>query len=307
MNAVPNDLARRIVERFGTTGVEWLGRLPSIIGECEQRWSLQVMSPFKPLSLSYVAPAVRLDGTDVVLKVLVPNLELLTEIEALGLFSGNGSVQLLDADPDQGSLLLEGLKPGTPLSSIVDDEHATSIAVRVMRQLWSPVPPAHPFPTVVDWAAGLKKMRERFGGGCGPFPSSLVETAERLFSELIGSMAEPMVLHGDLHHGNILTAERQPWLAIDPKGLVGEPAYEVGAILRNPMPELLTRPQPGHILARRVDQLAEELGFERARVLGWGLAQAVLAAWWSYEDHGHGWERWIACAELLSALERKAA
>jgi len=265
------------------------------------------MSPFKPLSYSYVAPAIRLDGTDVVLKVGVPNLELVTEIEALRLFRGNGAVQLLDADPDQGILLLERLKPGTLLSSIVDDEQRTSIAVRVMRQLWRPVPPAHPFPTVVEWAAGLKRMRERFGGGCGPFPSSLVEAAERLFTELIGSMAEPMLLHGDLHHGNILASERQPWLALDPKGLVGEPAYELGALLRNPMPELLTRPQPENILARRVDQLAEELRFDRVRVLGWGLAQAVLAAWWSYEDHGHGWESWIACAELLSALERKAA
>ena len=138
-----------------------------------------------------------------------------------------------------------------------------------------------------------------------PFLASLVEAAETLFAELIDSMVEPMLLHGDLHHGNILAAERQPWLAIDPKGVVGEPAYEVGILLRNPMPELLAQPQPEHILARRVDQLSEELGFERVRVLRWGLAQAVLAAWWAYEDHGRGWEQWIACAQLLSVIERK--
>ena len=203
-----------------------------------------------------------------VLKVGLRNRELLTEIEALRLFRGRGAAQLLDADPDQGVLLLERLNPGTPLSSVADDERAISIAAQVMRQLWKPVPPMHSFPTVTEWAAGLKRMRERFGGGCGPFPSSLVEAAERLFSELIGSMAGPMLLHGDLHHGNILAAERQPWLALDPKGLVGEPAYEVGALLRNPMPGLLTLPQPERILTRRVDQLAEELGFERGRVFG---------------------------------------
>ena len=111
-----------------------------------------------------------------------------------------------------------------------------------------------------------------------------------------------MLLHGDLHHGNILSAERQPWLALDPKGVVGEAEYEVGALLRNPMPQILDEAQPRQLLSRRVDQLAEELGFDRARLIGWGLAQAVLSAWWTYEDHGHGWEPGIACANHLAAL-----
>ena len=303
MNTVASAFARTIVELYKAAGIEWLNRLPSIIADCTQRWSLTVMPPFQPLSYNYVTPAIRADGTDVVLKVGVPNPELLTEIEALRLFNGHGIVQLLQVDRDQGALLLERLKPGTPLTSLADDEQATSIAAQVMRQLWKPVPPEHPFPTVAKWAAGLKRLREHFGGGSGPFPVSLVEAAETLFSELLGSMGEPVLLHGDLHHQNILAAERQPWLAIDPKGLVGEPAYEVGALLRNPMPQLLTAPQPGRIMARRVDQLAEELGFDRARLVGWALAQAVLAAWWSFKDHGHGWESWIACAELLAALE----
>jgi streptomycin 6-kinase len=118
--------------------------------DCAQRCSLQGMPPFKPLSHSYVAPATRPDGMDLVLKLRVPDLALLTEIEALRLPKGHGAAQLLDADPDRGILLLERLKPATPLSSIVDDGQATSIAVRVMRQLWTPVPPTHPFPTVVE-------------------------------------------------------------------------------------------------------------------------------------------------------------
>jgi streptomycin 6-kinase len=303
MNAIPNGLARTIVELHGTTGVEWLNRLPSLVADCEQRWSLQVLPPFEPLSYNYVAPAVRADGTEVVLKVGVPNAELLTEIEALRLFDGHGIVRLLEADYEQGALLLERLKPGTPLSSLTDDEQATSIAIQVIGQLWKPVSLEHSFPTVAKWAAGLKRLRERFDGGSGPFPGSLVEEAETLFGELIGSMGEEVLLHGDLHHQNILAAERQPWLALDPKGVVGEAAYEVGALLRNPMPQLLTEPHPGRILARRVEQLAEGLGFDRARVVGWGMAQAVLAGWWSFEDHGRGWESWIACAEILAGLE----
>jgi len=261
-----------------------------------------VAPPFPSLSYNYVAPAVRADGTEVVLKLGVPNPELVTEIEALRLFDGRGIVRLLEADTERGSLLLERLRPGTPLSRLADDEQATAIAAGVMGQLWRPAPAGHPFPTVQRWAAGLERLRARFGGGTGPLPIALVERAEALFAELIGSMADPVLLHGDLHHENILAAGRQPWLALDPKGVVGEPAYETGALLRNPMPEILRRPGVGRILARRVDQLAGLLGFDRERVVGWAFAQAVLSAWWSLEDHGHGWEEAMACAELFAAM-----
>ena len=171
-----------------------------------------------------------------------------------------------------------------------------------MQQLWRTPPRRHPFPTVEKWGEGLKRLRRTFDGGSGPFPEALIETAETLFTELIATSDEPVLLHGDLHHRNILSARRQPWLALDPKGVVGEAAYEVGSLLRNPMPELLNAPHPRRVLAKRVDQLAEELGFERERLVNWGFAQAVLSAWWSYEDHGHGWEPAIACAEHLAAL-----
>jgi len=234
---LPPNFARSQVELYGTAGAEWLKRLPILIAECEQRWSLTVGAPFEPLSYNFVAPAVRANGKDVVLKVGFPNPELLSEIEALRIFDGRGIVQLLKAYRDQGVMLLERLKPGTPLSSIINDQRVTSIAAQVMRQLWQPVPPGHSFPTVEKWAAGLNRLRQRFDGGTGPLPSHLVEEAERLFEELIGSMDEAALLHGDLHHDNILAAERQPWLALDLKGLVGEPAYEVGALLRNQLPQ----------------------------------------------------------------------
>jgi streptomycin 6-kinase len=196
-------------------------------------------------------------------------------------------------------MLLERLSPGTPLADLADDEAATAIAAEVMRQLWRPVPPDHPFPTVERWAEGMQRLRAEFGGGVGPFPPKLVEQAERLFADLLGSMDTPVLLHGDLHHWNILAAARQPWLAIDPKGLVGEPAYEVGALLRN---KLDVAPDIKRLTVRRVDQLAEALGFDRARLLSWNLAQAVLSAWWSYEDHGSGWEEMVEFAEMLADL-----
>ena len=131
-----------------------------------------------------------------------------------------------------------------------------------------------------------------------------IEEAETLFAELSASMAAPVLLHGDLHHDNILAAQRHPWLAIDPKGLIGEQAYETGALLRNPLQQLLQVPQPSRILSRRIDQLAEELALDRMRIRGWGLAQAVLSAWWSVEDHGLIGRNAIICAELLASITR---
>lgn len=297
---IPENLARTRIEMHGSEGEAWVRSLPTILADCERRWSLTVGSPFPRLSYNYAAQARRVDGTPLVVKVCYPDREVGTEAEALRLYSGQGAVQLLDYEPDWGVLLLESLEPGAMLLSVEDDERATHIAAEIMKQLWRPAPANHPFPTIADWEDGFTRLREAFGGGSGPFSEELVDTAERLFSELLASASEPVVLHGDLHHFNILSAVRQPWLAIDPKGVVGERAYETGALLRNPMPELYSWPQLGRTLARRIDQLAEELQLDRARIKGWGLAQAVLSAWWSYEDEGHGWEGAIAVAELLA-------
>jgi streptomycin 6-kinase len=112
-----------------------------------------------------------------------------------------------------------------------------------------------------------------------------------------------MLLHGDLHQENILSAERQPWLAIDPKGVIGEPAYETGALLCNMLPHLLQMPHPERVLARRIAQLSAELGLERARIRDWGLAQAVLSAWWCVEDFGQIGADWLACAQILGEIK----
>jgi streptomycin 6-kinase len=300
---IPDSLGRTTTEVNGRAGAEWFSRLPSILADCERRWSLTISPPFPRLSYNYAAPATREDGSTVVVKAGFPSRELLTEAEALRVYDGRGAVRLLDADLEQGVLLLEHLIPGTMLLAVEDDQEATSIAASVMKQLWRPVPEEHSFPSVGDWARGFTRLRAHFGGTSSPFSESLVARADELFAELHASMAEPVVLHGDFLHFNILRAQREPWLAIDPKGVVGEPAYETGAWMRNPMPKLLNEPHPGRVLARRIDQLAEELGLDRARIHGWSLAQAVLSAWWTFEDHGTVEDTALAVAELLSAIK----
>jgi len=302
MFIIPAHFVQHVLRMDGDVGRVRLDRLPAILTRCEQRWGLTISPPFAHLSFNYVAPATRSDGTVVIVKVCAFSDEFLPQWEALRLFDGHGMVQLLGYDEEDEVLVLECLQPGTLLSTEEDDEKATAIIANVMRQLWRPVSGEHSFPTVEKWGRGFEHLRTYYKGGNGPFPPRLLEEAERLFAELSASSAEPMLLHGDLHHENILAAQRQPWLAIDPKGLVGEAAYETGALLRNALTRVFQAPVPRRVMERRMDQLAAELGFERARIRGWGLAQAVLSVWWGIEDSDEFNDEVLACAELLAEL-----
>ncbi|MGH3089628.1 MAG: aminoglycoside phosphotransferase family protein [Rubrobacteraceae bacterium] len=301
--SIPESLARNVVEMRGDAGAEWLERLPELVERYARQWFLEVYPPFPSLSVNWVAPAVRADGTRTVLKLSFPgDREFKSEAQALEIFDGRGVARLLELDLERGVMLLERLEPGAPLATLEDDEEATSIAAGVMKKMRRPAPPKGPFPTVFERTRGLARLRKHFDGGTGPMPTDLVDEAESLFADLIPSQDEPVLLHGDLHHENILKARRSPWLAIDPKGVVGEPAFDVGALLHNPV-ELLERPNPKKILERRIRILSEELDIDRARIVGWGISQAVLAAYWSLEDSGRVWEEALVFARLLSATQ----
>jgi streptomycin 6-kinase len=211
------------------------------------------------------------------------------EIAAAEWFSGRGAARVLAVDRARGELRLERVVPGTHLRELFPehDEAATAAAAEVMRALWRPPDAAAGFPTVRHWGGSLT-------------PGS---RAAGVFFELCDSMAAPVVLHGDLHHDNLLWSDRDGWLAIDPKGVIGEPAYETGALLRNPCPGLLDVPDPARLLRRRVDQLSEALELDPARVRRWAYCQAALAAAWSVED-GEDPAFWLAVAELWDPLSR---
>jgi streptomycin 6-kinase len=302
----PDSLRRVVTDVHGRAGAEWLERFPETLAACARRWSLELGRAFEPVSYNYVVRATRADGARAVLKLGFPGRGLLTEAAALRHFDGRGCARLLDSDLEAGALLIERLEPGTSLVELADearDEEATVAAAGVMRELWRPAPERHDFPTAAGWAEGFGRLRSRFGGGCGPLPGELVAEAEALFEELLDSSAEPVLLHADLHHGNLLAAGPGRWLAIDPQGLIGEPAYEVGALLRNPLPQLFEMRRPVEVLSRRLDTLAAELNLDRARLRAWGLAQSVLSAWWSIEDHGAGWEPAVEFFRLLAATK----
>jgi streptomycin 6-kinase len=286
----------------GLEGAAWLKRIPELIRRAERNWSITTERPFE-LSYNYVAPAVMRDGAHVVLKIGFPgDNEFQTEIDSLLLFEGEATPRLLEYDRDYATMLLERIEPGSSLERVNDDQQATRILATVARELYRPLTGAHNFPSVADWSEGFARLRTLFDGSTGPLPSRIVEEAEELYAELIESMTLPGLVHGDLHHGNVLSGTRKPWIVIDPKGVAAELAFETAAMLRNPYSKLETCTNLNQLLNARIIILSDELEIEAERIRKWGFAHTVLSAIWSIEDHGTGWEFPMAIAAVLKTI-----
>ena len=293
----------------------WLDALPALLKDLGRRWSLTIGPPFPGIELNYVAPAERTGGVPCVLKVSRYVGETGNEIAALRLWDGEGAARLLEADPDAGALLLERLRPGTMLSEVAaeDDRAATAIAAGVLGRLWRPLPASQParrsppgfasqapppFPlpagpglrSLASWCAAYDRNREALLRGERGFPASLFQRADAMRRDLLDSAPAPVSLHGDMHHFNVLRAGREPWLAIDPKGLAGDPCFDVCQFLRNP------EPVPLSVNRARLDIFCAELGLERSRTRDWCFVHAMLDACWEFED-GESWAETVAYAE----------
>lgn len=255
----------------------------------------EALEPYLQLwQLSFREPAIR-TATALVLKVwrddqslmlkLVLNPDEAGQREALAHFAGRGAVRLVEWDG--AAMLLERAVPGTPLARLTlqgRDEEAAEATCRVIAQLLSEPPPAESeLPTVEDWGGAFDRVG-RVAEQRGVQPR-LLERAQRLYADLAETQGPRLLLHGDLQHYNILLDETRGWLAIDPKGVLGEAAFEIGAWLRNPEGEMRFFADTA-IVARRAAMFAERLGLDRQRVLGWAFCQAVLSALWSIEDGG---------------------
>lgn len=294
--ALPKKLIDHIKIIHGDAGQQWLNDLPNLLLLYASRWHLTLETCFENLSYNYVAPAVTAERKHVVLKCGVPNPELITEITALTHFDGVGSVKLIQADTEAGVLLLERIMPGNSLETYPDMIQATAIAVQVMKKLHKPIENPAPFPTLREWFFGFDRLRQRFSGDIGPFSAAMIDRASHMSEELLASMGEIVLLHGDLHYDNILFSQaRNQWVAIDPKGLVGEREYEI------PLP-IFKFKMNKNILTQQLQRLIDETGFDSKRVLGWLFVKAVLAAWWSFEDIGKIDKRFIACAEMVQSI-----
>jgi streptomycin 6-kinase len=282
---VPDVLRRNAVQVWGRQGRAWLDALPDHLDACVRRWSLEVGEPFV-LSFHWVAPARTAQGAPVVLKLGVPGQpHLRREAAVLRAWGGRGAVRLLDDDPTHGALLLERADPGTTLADAgVDDEAATLALAEVARALHRADVAGLDLPDIASEQASFEDHARRHGDR-DPLPPGAVERARDLLLDLTRSRERAVLLHGDLHHSNVLRDGGDGrWVAIDPHGWVGDPGFEVGPLLHNPVgatPEQLVRWLP-----RRLEVLADLLDEPLDRVRAWGFVATVLSQVWSCEDGG---------------------
>lgn len=289
--------------RIGSEAEEWLDRVPAFLRELTARWDLTLGDPFAGSVIGFAVPAERgPDAEPVVLKLSYPDGWFADETRAIGDVDGDGMVRLLDHDAG-GAQLLERAIPGISLLDDRDEPEGNELAAGVLRRLWRPAPEG--FVTVAEettrWADSmpLRHVREM-----APFERPLLDLAAETLRDLAASQGEPVLLHGDLHHGNVLAAEREPWLAIDPKPLVGEREFDVTALLRDRREDVLADPDPHARLQRRFDQLTELFDCDRRRLREWSFAILVDYALWDFEVNARttGSDE-IQMARLMRSLE----
>lgn len=295
---LPDEVEETVRAVFGPDGARWIDELPGVVAGLAARWGLTGLSaPFRGGTHAYVATAQRADQSWVVLKVPMVDEENVAEATALRVYAGDGAVGLLDFDPGSGALLLEWARPGTELlhqpgfpslEGRPENAEKVAFACGLYRRLRRPVGvvPAvfPPLPFATEVVDGLR----------GRLKAANSELAELLSDQLradvdywCGVLAEPdgplLIVNRDTHLGNIVAAEREPWLLIDPKPCLGEAAFDAGFLLMIQIQSNPTREHADTVVAATAAAL--DVDPERAR--GWALVRAVEEMAWAIEDEDH--------------------
>lgn len=255
---------------------------------CARDWNLTLGTPYPEGAGGLACPATRTDGTPVAVKIIHPHHESEHEADALEAWNGNGVVRLLDRHDDRHAILLEQCRPGTPLSS-AGPEVALDVLIGLLPRLWI-TPPGH-FSTLTDEAAWWRSyLPQRWDRG-RPFERRLLDIALEALDRLPRTQGEQVLVNQDLHGDNVLAAEREPWLLIDPKPLAGEREFGCAPIIRSG--------ELGHsrrLVIGRLDRLSDELGLDRERARDWTIAQTMA---WDLNDRGEVAGRGLDIIEWL--------
>ncbi|MFE9428879.1 aminoglycoside phosphotransferase family protein [Kitasatospora sp. NPDC006697] len=298
---VPERLREGVRARLGSAGDPWLAGLPDRLTRQLERWELELERVVDPGGrLSLICQVRRSDTSPAVLKAGLVTPETAGESAALAHWAGRGAVLLLDADPAEGFLLLERLRGEIPLRSLTEAK-AMLEATSLLRRLWT-APPADARITPLAeqvalraaWLGEHRELADRLDA------RPLLEQALAASAELLDSAPEQLLLHGDFHHGNVLAADRAPWLAIDPQPLVGERAYDLAWLAQDRKETLAAAPGPQAAARRRLHQLADSVEVDRERLRGWALFRTVAAGLSALAGGDRsGAERYLEFASVL--------
>lgn len=265
----------------GERGALWAERLPTIVDRLSEQWRFEIGEPFDNCHVSLAMPVTLTDRSAAVCKIPMNDTEFLFaagaarhgEPAALRWWNGTASVQLLAFDEPTGAMLLERCVPGTSLADGVAPETADEIAADLLRRLHRPPPPDASFLRLPDMAAIMAaRSLERYEATGQPFERTLLDEALEMLHAARVAPENDVLLHGDTHHANILAAERQPWLAIDPLPMVGDPAYDAVQFLLFRKGDLAD-PETQWLPAVR--HFCDVADLSAHRVLGWVFARLI--------------------------------
>ncbi len=311
---IPSSLRENILTTYSEQGRLWLEALPSLVETYLQLWNLDVIGKIENQTFNFVLRVrLRQDGTHAILKAGPHKKGRLREAEMLLAYNSGGlAPALLNFSEKDGILLLAAVEPGDSLESAlvggsISEVLSTEKAALMMTQVLNQVTlrsANKKISSIEIWGLGFEKfLRESCRGIL--FPPTLIERADEVFKFLHSTSTEQILLHGDLHHANILLNGRGDLLLIDPKGVYGDPAFEVGAFMRNPIQTLCDHPALDQILIERISIFSDVLKLDRQRIWGWSFSQSVLAAIWTVEDKSRDYRQWIKVAEAFLRIENK--
>jgi streptomycin 6-kinase len=300
----------RMARETTVEGLTWLNRLPDLIDDACRHWGVAIAGPaYQGGVCGWVAP-VRGANLDAVLKVTWPHAEAATEAMALRWWDGAGTVRLLGEVHDTWTMLLERCDPGTALRDAgLPNERASTLGTELLGALWRRGVPSVEGPcfdamveVCDEWAHGAEIRVERHGAllrALGTDPGILALGIELLRS-LPRSADRQVVVHGDFNPGNILAASRAPFLAIDPKPMVGDPAYDPWPLVAQ-LDSPFRLPDASRVVTGRVRLLAERLEISGERIAAWGVARDVQAGlWMASEGNAAVGARWIRSAAITA-------
>ncbi|MDQ1046688.1 aminoglycoside phosphotransferase family protein [Streptomyces sp. V4I2] len=285
MTAVPETFVRTTVDREGAAGAAWIAELPGLVDELLERWACAPDGEVTHGGVGFIVPVRRKDGADAVLKVSFPHPGNVHEPDAFAAWDGRGAVRLHARDDERFAMLLERARPQT-LAEAGDEDEIVTVAGRLNRRLAVPAPTGPPeLPRLRDRVdAWERELRTDARELAHALPDRVLDAALATVREL-GRVQPETLVHGDLHARNILRADREPWLAVDPKGYVGDPAYDGGTLLKSRFLALLEADDLSKAVHRALDVFAEAAEVDRERVRRWAQFHAVETA---FHGRRHG-------------------
>ncbi|MFD5119141.1 aminoglycoside phosphotransferase family protein [Streptomyces sp. NPDC058385] len=272
---IPDGLVESQYTYAGEPGRAFIAGLPARVEEFVERWDLRVDGPAMHGMAALVLPVVRGDGTPAAVKFQILDEETEGEPVALRVWDGDGAVRLLDHDDATGTMLLERLDSGRMLDSVEDSRKAVLVIAELLARLTSGPAPE-----------GMRRLSGIAADMLAQVPSALAAVPGQADRALLADCAAAVrevadeagdrLLHWDLHFENVLAAEREPWLAIDPKPLAGDPGFDLKPAIDNRF--------DADEVVWRFDAMSGVLGLDRERARAWTLGRVLQDSLWEIED-----------------------